>query len=54
MAAGNSAQASVWLALEIREKPALWPTCDASYAEFSDYRARTDLDVPNFVCEPTA
>ena len=34
------------------EKPALWPVCDAAYAPFADYRARTDRDIPIFVCEP--
>lgn len=33
------------------EKPALWPVCDAAYAPFVDYRARTDRDIPIFVCE---
>jgi len=34
------------------EKSALWPICDAQYAPFVDYRARTDRDIPIFVCEP--
>jgi deazaflavin-dependent oxidoreductase (nitroreductase family) len=34
------------------EKPALWPLCDAQYAPFADYRARTSRDIPIFVCEP--
>lgn len=34
------------------EKPALWPLCDARYAPFADYRARTTRDIPIFVCEP--
>ena len=34
------------------EKPALWPLCDARYAPFADYRARTSRDIPIFVCEP--
>ncbi len=34
------------------EKPALWPVCDAAYAPFVDYRARTSRDIPIFVCEP--
>ncbi len=33
------------------EKPALWPICDEHYAPFADYRARTDRDIPIFVCE---
>ncbi len=35
------------------EKPELWPVCDAAYAPFVDYRARTDRDIPIFVCEPS-
>ena len=34
------------------EKPALWPVCDSHYAPFAEYRARTDRDIPVFVCEP--
>ena len=34
------------------EKPDLWPICDRSYAPYADYRARTDRDIPIFVCEP--
>ena len=34
------------------EKPALWPICDASYAPYADYRARTTRDIPIFICEP--
>jgi deazaflavin-dependent oxidoreductase (nitroreductase family) len=34
------------------EKPALWPICDKYYAPYADYRARTDRDIPIFVCEP--
>ena len=34
------------------EKPALWPICDEYYAPYADYRARTDRDIPIFVCEP--
>ena len=33
------------------EKPALWPVCDAAYAPYADYRARTTRDIPVFVCE---
>jgi deazaflavin-dependent oxidoreductase (nitroreductase family) len=33
------------------EKPELWPVCDAHYAPFADYRARTDRDIPMFICE---
>jgi deazaflavin-dependent oxidoreductase (nitroreductase family) len=35
------------------EKPKLWPICDSHYAPYADYRARTDRDIPIFVCEPT-
>ena len=34
------------------EKPGLWPMCDAAYAPYADYRARTNRDIPIFVCEP--
>ncbi len=34
------------------EKPELWPICDANYAPYADYRARTARDIPIFVCEP--
>ncbi len=34
------------------EKPAMWPVCDQYYAPYADYRARTDRDIPIFVCEP--
>jgi deazaflavin-dependent oxidoreductase (nitroreductase family) len=34
------------------EKPELWPVCDSHYAPYADYRARTDRDIPIFVCEP--
>ena len=34
------------------EKPAMWPVCDDHYAPYADYRARTDRDIPIFVCEP--
>ena len=33
------------------EKAALWPICDAHYAPYADYRARTTRDIPIFVCE---
>jgi F420H(2)-dependent quinone reductase len=36
------------------EKPALWPICDAHYAPYAQYRARTERDIPIFVCEPVA
>ena len=34
------------------EKAQLWPICDARYAPYADYRARTTRDIPIFVCEP--
>lgn len=34
------------------EKPALWPICDRHYAPYEEYRARTDRDIPIFICEP--
>ena len=34
------------------EKAALWPICDAHYAPYADYRAKTSRDIPIFVCEP--
>jgi deazaflavin-dependent oxidoreductase (nitroreductase family) len=34
------------------EKPALWPVCDAAYAPYADYRARTTRDIPIFICAP--
>jgi deazaflavin-dependent oxidoreductase (nitroreductase family) len=34
------------------EKDALWPLCDEHYADFAEYRRRTDRDIPIFVCEP--
>lgn len=34
------------------EKPALWPICDAHYAPYAEYRARTEREIPIFVCEP--
>jgi deazaflavin-dependent oxidoreductase (nitroreductase family) len=36
----------------VDEKPDLWPLCDNSYAPFADYRARTEREIPIFVCEP--
>ena len=34
------------------EKPQLWPICDSCYAPYADYRARTDRDIPIFICQP--
>lgn len=36
------------------EKGALWPICDSHYAPYADYRARTERDIPIFICEPRA
>ncbi len=36
------------------EKPSLWPICDQHYAPYEEYRARTDRDIPIFVCEAAA
>ncbi len=33
------------------EKAELWPICDQHYAPYADYRARTNRDIPIFVCE---
>ena len=35
----------------VEEKPELWPICDSHYAPFADYRARTDREIPIFICE---
>ena len=34
------------------EKTDLWPLLDEMYPDFALYRARTDRDIPIFVCEP--
>ncbi len=34
------------------ERPAIWPIADEHYAPYADYRARTDREIPIFVCEP--
>ena len=34
------------------EKARLWPTCVKHYPPFEDYQARTDRNIPVFVCEP--
>ena len=34
------------------EKAAVWPTCLEHYPPFKDYQARTDRNIPVFVCEP--
>lgn len=35
----------------VEEKETLWPVCDSNYAPYADYRARTDREIPIFVCE---
>ena len=34
------------------EKAAVWPVCVEHYHEYADYQARTDRNIPVFVCEP--
>jgi F420H(2)-dependent quinone reductase len=34
------------------EKARLWPICVQHYREYADYQARTDRNIPVFVCEP--
>jgi len=34
------------------EKAQVWPTCVEHYPSFADYQARTDRNIPVFVCEP--
>lgn len=34
------------------EKAEVWPTCVEHYHEYADYQARTDRNIPVFVCEP--
>ena len=34
------------------EKAELWPTCVEHYREYDDYQARTDRNIPVFVCAP--
>ena len=34
------------------EKARLWPTAVKHYPAYADYQARTDRDIPLFVCEP--
>lgn len=34
------------------EKARLWPICVKHYREYDDYQARTDRNIPVFVCEP--
>ena len=34
------------------EKAKVWPVCVQHYPPFDDYQARTDRNIPVFVCEP--
>ncbi len=34
------------------EKARVWSTCVEHYPPFKDYQARTDRNIPVFVCEP--
>lgn len=34
------------------EKASLWPTIVAAYPPYDEYQARTDRDIPVFVCDP--
>jgi deazaflavin-dependent oxidoreductase (nitroreductase family) len=34
------------------EKAALWPVIVAAYPPYDEYQARTDRDIPVFVCDP--
>lgn len=34
------------------EKGALWPQIVAAYSAYDEYQARTDRDIPVFVCDP--
>lgn len=36
------------------EKAAVWPTCVKHYPPYEDYQARTDRNIPVFVCEPVS
>ncbi|MBW2268931.1 MAG: nitroreductase family deazaflavin-dependent oxidoreductase [Deltaproteobacteria bacterium] len=36
------------------EKERLWPTAVEHYPAYADYQARTDRDIPLFVCEPAS
>lgn len=35
------------------EKASLWPVLVDAYPPYDEYQARTDRDIPVFVCEPT-
>lgn len=34
------------------EKARLWPICCEHYPDYADYQARTERDIPVFICEP--
>jgi deazaflavin-dependent oxidoreductase (nitroreductase family) len=34
------------------EKAELWPICCEHYPDYALYQARTDRDIPVFICEP--
>ena len=34
------------------EKNDLWPVCEEHYAEYADYRKKTERDIPIFICKP--
>jgi deazaflavin-dependent oxidoreductase (nitroreductase family) len=36
------------------EKAELWPLCVKHYPDYATYQARTDRDIPVFICEPRA
>lgn len=51
MAAGEE---KTYLARQVddKEKAELWPHLVSLYADFDEYQARTDRNIPVFVCEP--
>ena len=36
------------------EKAQVWPICCEHYPDYANYQARTDRDIPVFICEPRA
>jgi deazaflavin-dependent oxidoreductase (nitroreductase family) len=34
------------------EKAEVWPVCCEHYPDYANYQARTDRDIPVFICEP--
>ena len=34
------------------EKAAVWPACCAAYPDYARYQARTERDIPVFICTP--